>query len=131
MDLERGFKAEARRIATYTRGELQLGPFDRLEPHVLARHLEIPVMTLGDLQATCWGANHFLSTARETFSALTVFRDHRRLLVHNDSHSPSRQNSNLAHELATVCSSTRPHRPWMELQVAETGIPSTNGRPSG
>lgn len=100
MNLERGFKAEARRIATSTRGELLVSPFHRLDPHLLASHLGIPVITLSELQATCRDAHHFLSTAPEAFSALTVFKGHRRLLVHNDSHSPYRQNSNLAHELA-------------------------------
>lgn len=33
-------------------------------------------------------------------SAVTVFRDHYRGIVHNDSHSVPRQNSNLTHELA-------------------------------
>jgi Zn-dependent peptidase ImmA (M78 family) len=36
----------------------------------------------------------------EVFSAVTVFYGHRRTIVHNDGHAPSRQNSNLAHELA-------------------------------
>ncbi len=100
MGFARGYKAEAKRIATRARGEIGVGPFDRLDPRLLAQHLEIPIITLSALQATCWGASHFLSTAQETFSALTVFQGHRRLVVHNDSHSSSRQNSNLAHELA-------------------------------
>ena len=45
-------------------------------------------------------ARYFLSVERNVFSALTVFDGHRRVVVHNDSHSEARQNSNLAHELA-------------------------------
>lgn len=36
----------------------------------------------------------------ESFSGLTVLRGCYRMIVHNDSHSPARQNSDLAHEVA-------------------------------
>ena len=42
----------------------------------------------------------FYPLEREAFSAVTVFDGHRRMIVHNDSHSPARQNSNLTHELS-------------------------------
>lgn len=87
-------------MAREVRGELGLGKFDRLDPYELARHLGIPIVPLSNLPATLPGVRHFLSAERHTFSALTVFDGHRRMIVHNDSHSEARQNSNLAHELA-------------------------------
>ncbi|MBF2035523.1 MAG: ImmA/IrrE family metallo-endopeptidase [Leptolyngbyaceae cyanobacterium T60_A2020_046] len=43
----------------------------------------------------------FLTTVEQScFSAVTVFHGHRRLIVHNDSHHPRRQTSNISHELS-------------------------------
>ena len=100
MDLRRGFKTEAAGLAQEIRNELRLDPFDRLDPHHLARHIGIPILALSDLASTCDGARYFLSTELDAFSAATVFDGHRRMIVHNDSHSGPRQNSSLAHELA-------------------------------
>ncbi len=100
MSLRRGFKAEAAALAREVRVELELGPLDRLVPSELAGHLDIPVIALSDLLTTLPNARHFLSVDRNAFSALTVFDGHRRMILHNDSHSQARQNSNLAHELA-------------------------------
>ena len=100
MTLRRGFKSEATALAQEVRAELGLSPLDRLDPRQLARHLDIPVATLSDFSATLPDARLFLSVERKAFSALTVFDGHRRIVVHNDSHSEARQNSDLAHELA-------------------------------
>ena len=98
--LRRGFKTEAEALAKEVRAELGLAKLDCLDPHQLARHLEIPVVGLSDLPEELPGAQYFLSVDREAFSAVTVFRRRHRMIVHNDSHSPTRQNSNLSHELA-------------------------------
>ena len=100
MGLRWGFKKESATLAAEVRAELGLGPLDRLDPRQLAHHLDIPIVPLSDLAPTCRGALFFLDEERETFSALTVFDGHRRMIIHNDAHSPARQNSNLAHELA-------------------------------
>ena len=100
MVLRRGFKSEAATLAREVRAELGLGPLDRLDPHRLAQHLGIPVAPLSDLGASLSGAQYFLEVERNAFSALTVFNGPRRMIVHNDSHSKARQNSNLAHELS-------------------------------
>ena len=98
--LRRGFKTEAEALAKEVRAELGLAKLDPLDPHHLADHLEIPVVGLSDLPEDLPGVQHFLSVEREAFSAVTVFRRRRRVVVHNDSHFPTRQNSNLTHELA-------------------------------
>ena len=100
MTLRRGFKAQAAELAQEVRAELGLRPLDRLDPRVLALHLTIPIVTLSELAADADGARHFLLIEPGAFSALTVFFGHRRLIVHNDSHSEARQNSDLVHELA-------------------------------
>ncbi|WP_419933185.1 ImmA/IrrE family metallo-endopeptidase [Candidatus Poriferisodalis sp.] len=99
MALRRGFKSDATALASELRGELGLGPFDRLDPFALARHLEVPVLPLTQLRATCSAADHFITEEPEAFSALTVFESRRRIIVYNDTHSPARQHSSIAHEL--------------------------------
>lgn len=97
---QRGFKAEASRLASEIRSELGLSLFDPLESTLLAEYLEIPILPLTKLSGLCTGADHFLSTSQDVFSAATVFHGAKRMIVHNDSHVLVRQNSNLAHELA-------------------------------
>ena len=100
MAFQRGFKTWAKQIAEDTRGELGLGPLDRLDPLVLAEHLAIPVFDLSSLRAAAPSVDHLLTSEPEAFSAVTVFDGSRRAIVHNDSHSPARQCSNLGHELS-------------------------------
>lgn len=100
MELRRGFKSEAAALAKEVRGELGLDPLDGLNPLQLARFLDISIVPLSDMAVSLPGAQHFLAAEQDAFSALTVFDGHRRMIVHNDSHSGARQNSNLAHELA-------------------------------
>ena len=100
MALRRGFKSEATALAKEVRTELGLGRYDRLDPFVLASHLEVPVVPLSELAVTCSAAHYFLEVEPDTFSAATVFEGRRRIVVHNDKHSAARQSSNVTHELA-------------------------------
>jgi hypothetical protein len=96
-----GFKAQANRTAREIRGELGLGATDPLDPWKLAAFLEIPVIGLGDLAKAIPGAvRHFQEIEPGAFSAATVFASRRRIIVHNDAHSPGRQASNVTHEVA-------------------------------
>ena len=101
MTLRRGFKTEANAIAREVRLELGLQPYDRLDPWQLARHLEIPVVGLCAYDEDApFAVTQFQTVDSGAFSAVTVFRGHARVVVHNDSHAPGRQCSNLAHELS-------------------------------
>jgi len=99
--VRRGFKKEAKWIARQVRDDLGLSLTDPLDPWRLAELLDIPVLRLSDFQESAEGAYHyFRERGRSVFSAVTVFCGNRRLIVHNDSHSPGRQASNVCHELA-------------------------------
>lgn len=103
--MRRGFKAEAERIATDTRLELGLKCADRLDPIDLAKHLEIPVVTMRELESQNGGSSdfrlYFSASDPDSFSAVTIFvRDYRRMIVHNENHHPHRQASNIAHEIS-------------------------------
>lgn len=102
MTLRRGFKKEANEIACETRKELHLAKTAALNPWKLAEHLEIPVIALSSITDVSPDAVRYFmrTTNRSEFSAVTVFRGFERTILHNDSHSPGRQSSNLAHELS-------------------------------
>ena len=103
MSLRWGFKAEAERIAAEIRCELSLTPTCRLRAEVLARHLGIPVFTIRDCMKVGNGGNDFaclIHDADSGFSALTVFVGTRRVIVHNESHAPTRQANNIVHEIS-------------------------------
>lgn len=100
MAYRRGFKTEANGLATEVRTELNLGPFDSLDPRALATLLDIPIVGLSEYTTTTPSVSHLLEVETEVFSAVTVFSGRRRMIVHNDAHHPHRQNSNLCHELA-------------------------------
>ncbi len=100
MPYRRGFKAEAKAVATEVRSELGLGAYDALDPRALAEHLLIPIWDLSEFATTHPAVGHLLTQGAELFSAVTVFAGLKRTIVHNDAHTGGRQNSNITHELA-------------------------------
>jgi hypothetical protein len=103
-ELRRGFKSDAERTAEVVRGDLGLGPLDRLDCFALAEAWGIPVVSLGELRKD--GASETsirrLLSPEAGFSATTVVVGPRRLIVYNPRHEPGRKASSLAHELAHV-----------------------------
>ena len=101
MALRRGFKKEANNYAREYRAELRLKRHDPLCPWKLAKLLCIPVTPLSEFRHKCPNEIHYLTKINpKCFSAVTVFHGHRRLIVHNDSHDPQRQASDIVHELS-------------------------------
>jgi Zn-dependent peptidase ImmA (M78 family) len=98
--MRRGFKTDANALASEIRRELGLRALDRLDPFVLATHLAIPVVALSDLLEEAPAVAHLLDVEPRSFSAVTIFDGPRRLIVHNDRHTPGRQSNNIGHELA-------------------------------
>jgi Zn-dependent peptidase ImmA (M78 family) len=116
MKFERGFKTHANRIALEVRNDLNLEPTSPLCPWSLAEDLCIPVLPLtmlADDSSTLAGhVDHLANRVPQVFSAITVFHGCRRLIVHNDAHAPTRQRSDLAHELAHALLLHPPHPPF-------------------
>ena len=48
----------------------------------------------------CPNLNYFTITGQKDFSAITLFDNTWRMVIHNDSHAPCRQKSNIVHEIA-------------------------------
>lgn len=102
VQLRRGFKAEAEAYAFDFRGELSLRPAAPMDMLRLAKHLEIPAFKLSDLRSEMALANYeLLATPFDSpLSALTMYVGRRRVIVYNDRNAPTRQQSDLGHELA-------------------------------
>ena len=111
-EFRHGFKTQAERLSMELRAELHLGVMDRLDPRSLAQHLAIPLADLRDLLANGASAaavHHFRCVATEVVSAFTLVDGYKRLIVVNDAHAPTRQASDLAHELSHVVLEHEPH----------------------
>ncbi len=96
-----GFKAKAERLSEEYRAQLGLTKFDALDACILANYLDIPIVTIDELKDSL--PFNFYKTLCNTdkFSAMwTVNEDADKFIIHNNHHSPKRQQSNLMHELA-------------------------------
>lgn len=104
----RGFQSDAENIAEEVRAEMGLSVFARLDPHDLAKHLDVLVYPLSELpQLVNLSERSLIGSAIQTlfdqgaaFSAVTIFVGLQRVIVHNDAHGVERQASNVCHELA-------------------------------
>lgn len=115
MALRRGFKTEANNYSREFREELGLRPHEPLCPWKLSALLDIPVVPLSDFRDQHPNETHYLTEVeQECFSAVTVFHGYRRLIVHNNSHHPRRQASNIAHELSHGILQHPPTEPFSE-----------------
>lgn len=115
MVLRRGFKTEANKYSREFRAEMGLKPYEPLCPWQLSDLLGIPIIPLSEFRNDCPTETHYLTQVdQECFSAVTVFHGHRRLIVHNDSHHPRRQASNIAHELSHGILQHPPTEPFNE-----------------
>jgi hypothetical protein len=72
-----------------------LSAIDPIDPAAVCAHFDIKLLRLSEV------APHspFLCDDNSVFSAVTVPRGHKIAIVHNDSHHPYRQRSNICHEL--------------------------------
>jgi hypothetical protein len=96
LGFQRGFKAEANRIALRVREQLGLSPTDAIDPAEVCAHFEIKLIPLSDINPR----SPFLGKNNSSFSAVTVPCGCQTAIVHNDSHHAHRQRSNICHELA-------------------------------
>lgn len=107
--LPRGFKAEAERTALKFRKDLELEPHSPLCGFDLAKHLKIDVSAANEF----FPAGHNmedLTGPDSGWSALTMKNGQdKTIIIHNQLHAPTRQQSNLMHELAhVICKHQQP-----------------------
>lgn len=121
--LRRGFKTEANSHAIALRQELRLDLHAPLCPWRLAKHLEIPVVQLSELERyEPDGVRYLKGVGRDLFSAVTIFvgrHGRKRVVFHNDGHAKTRQAADLAHELAHAILCHSPTSPFAPDPIAE------------
>ena len=103
VEFQRGFKARANDIALGLRKQAGLSKTVPLDPRDVFQCLSVQIVPLSEFQSTCpLGAEALLSHSGGFSAMLLPVGQGKRIVIHNDSHSPGRQVSNLAHELAHV-----------------------------
>lgn len=102
FEFRRGFKTEAEQISLELRHELGLTIYERLDCLLLAGHFCVPVIPLHDLQDDGASAEAIaqLCDPETKFSAVTVCRGTRSIIVYNPDHPPGRRANSVAHELS-------------------------------
>lgn len=103
--LKRGFKAETERQAAYYRRLLELQEHDPLPARQLADHLNITLLTPRDISGISEELLHtLLVTGTSYWSAAIFMKEEKQYIIHNPTHSPFRQESDLMHEIAhAIC----------------------------
>ncbi len=100
---KRGFKTDAEKIALTCRINLGLKDHDPMPSFLLAEYLKLPIIKPSELGLRPSCLNELVSGhGSSCWSAITIGRDAPELIIHNDSHSTSRTESNIMHELAHV-----------------------------
>ena len=98
---ERGFKAWCEREAERQRDALGLTATSTLDPRDVAVALDVIVVTPDAIPGVAVDdLDQLLRRDTSSWSAVTLQGNGRNILIHNGSHAPVRQNSNIAHELA-------------------------------
>ena len=101
MALPRGFKAAANRIAVGLRIQENLAAYAPIDTYALAERVGIAVSPLTAFAESQPEAVAQLVSDTAAFSALLLSDGHgRRTVILNNTHSISRQNSSMAHEVA-------------------------------
>lgn len=107
--MKRGFKAQCDRIVAEVRGKLGLPTYASFDPFAYAELLDVPCTPVSSLPGCSEETLvHVAGVGRKDFSAVTVYRSARTIVVYNDNNSPERQRSDVSHELAHI---TLRHKP--------------------
>ena len=99
MTLRRGFRADAERMAQRIRQELGIRPFDTLDLRALASRREVDIVA-ADTLVPRDRLEELERLQAFAFSACTFDIDGAKVIVISPLHSPARQTSDIAHELA-------------------------------
>ncbi len=105
----RGFKSWCEKQALALRNEIGLSAHDPIEPAQIAESVGIRVWVPGDIPEMSGESMQVLLTnGAGEWSALTIEKGPKRLIIINPNHSRARQNSDIAHEIAHILLKHKP-----------------------
>ena len=90
-------------VAREEREDLGLGPYDQLDPYLLAEQHSIPVYPIEELGTSplaVAAVQRLSTTGQHLWSAALIPAGRFRIIIENTVHSPQRRVSSVAHELA-------------------------------
>lgn len=101
--MRRGAVQQSKRLALEVRAEIGIGPYDALDPTLLAKEYGIPVMPVSQI-AGCHPdvMARLVESSNALFSAALVPCGTGMFIVENDAHALVRRRASLAHEMAHV-----------------------------
>jgi Zn-dependent peptidase ImmA (M78 family) len=103
--LKRGFKTKAEKVATECREKLNIHPCAPICAFKLAKHLNVDIYNATDFLKEEDEIKKLSGEDCEEYgwSALTMMtKMGNRIIIHNDFHTPARQQSNIMHEIAHI-----------------------------
>jgi len=93
----RGFKARADRLAVEIREKVGMSPIDPLDIDAICQTMDVCVIEMTSLPCD---VSELCGKDNNCFSAMLVYAGMKLAIVHNDTHHPHRQRSNICHELS-------------------------------
>lgn len=105
VGFRRGFKKECEEIVSEIRDDLGLARHAPFDPFAYTKLLGIPcipVSELGRYGCPEESLAHIAGEGKRDFSAVTLWKGTRRIIVYNDNNDPERQKSDVTHELAHI-----------------------------
>ena len=116
--MRRGFKAFAERQAEEIRKALRVGPYEKLFPRDVARHLGVVIFYPEDLNLKPQDIDQLTKRDPDCWSGLTIKEAGMTCIVLNSKHPKSRQSNTLMHELSHIILKHVPSR----VDIAEGGL---------
>lgn len=116
--MRRGFKTQAENCAASARRKLNLSGIDALDPWKYAKQLAVVVLEFHRLRLSAAAVKQLTKIDSDSWSAMTLKEGNTLAIVVNPVHAPTRQRSDLMHELAHVELRHAPAR----VDVSKTGM---------
>ena len=107
--LRRGFKSWCERTAVLYREELSLEKTSPLCPFNLAKHLKIPVANPSEISVSKQPLKTLLEDEASSWSAVTISKGDKHLIIYNSAHAISRQSNDVMHELSHIIIGHKPY----------------------
>jgi len=106
--MERGFKTRCENLALQVRSDLGLSKVAPLPPKMLSQHLGVELWSPPQIRGLSQSALRQLSRDKGSWSAVTIAVDGNEAVIYNNRHSPSRQSSDIMHELSHIILGHKP-----------------------